>query len=86
MGEMDKGAAYVAKGLAAQAKMFRIMGWFMIVIGVPLLLAFGLGMIFIALGYLCLRMAKKLERHETIEEGMDGIAAVGASLARRARE
>ena len=85
MTEMDKGVDFIAKGMAFQVKMFRILGWVMIVIGVPLLLLFGIGLIFIGLGWLCLRMAKKLEKRETIEEGLDGIAAVAASLAKRAK-
>lgn len=85
MAEMDKGAAYIAKAMSVQAKMYRILGWMMIVIGVPLLLVFGMGLIPIGLGWFCLRIAKKLEKRETIEEGLDGIAAVGASLAKRAK-
>lgn len=85
MTEMDKGAAYLAKGMAVQAKMFRIMGWVLIVVGVPLLLLFGMGLIPIGIGWFCLRIAKKLEKRETLEEGLDGIAAVGASLARRSK-
>ena len=86
MSEMDKGAEFLARGFAVQAKMMRIGGWVMIVLGVPLLLLFGIGVVPIVIGYICLRMAKKIERRETVEDGMDGIAAVGASLARRAKK
>ena len=85
MSEMDKGAAFVAKGMASHAKMYRFLGWFFIIIGLPLLPLFGLGLVPIGLGYALLRMAKKLVNPETVEKAMDGIAAVGASLAERAK-
>jgi hypothetical protein len=85
MTEMDKGAAFLAKGMAVQAKMFRIGGWVLITLGVPLLLLFGMGLIPMGIGWFCLRIAKKLEKRETLEDGLDGIAAVGASIAKRAK-
>ena len=85
----EKAANYVAKGMSAQARMYKILGWSLIIIGVPLILLFGLGFLVMGCGAVFLWLAKKIQKSastENIKEHLEGIGAVVDSIRSRAEE
>jgi hypothetical protein len=70
----------IRKGTSRAAKALKVRAWILIIIGIPLIFAFGLGLIFIGLGVTMLSMAKKMSNKDANQSHLEGIGAVASSI------
>jgi hypothetical protein len=61
----------IHKGTSRAAKALKVRAWILIIIGTPLIFAFGLGLIFIGLGVTMLSMAKKMSNKDTNQSHLE---------------
>jgi len=78
----DDAVNYLHKGASRMAKGMKVMAWFMIIFGIPMIFVMGIGFIFIGLGIYMLKSSKKMFSKETIENQLDGISAVASRIKR----
>lgn len=78
----NQAANYLSQGMQFQIKMMKVMGWILIILGVPLMLLF-VGFAMVPMGIFCVwqsgRLKKKLSP-EHIQTHLDGIGAVVGEL------
>jgi len=72
---------HMQKGTPRAVTSLKVRAWILIIIGIPLTFAFGLGLIFVGLGVTMLSMAKKMSNKDIgqIHLGGAGAAASGIS-------
>ena len=74
----DKAANYISQGMQFQIKMMKVMGWVLIILGIPLMFLI-VGFAMIPIGILCVWQAGRLKKKsspENIKSHLDGIGAV----------
>jgi hypothetical protein len=81
----DKGIDAILETTTSLGKMLTWLGWFLIVCGVPLIAAFGMGIVIVICGVIVLRYAKKIQQRDFVEGQVDKLGAIVHTIKDRAQ-
>lgn len=73
---------HIQKGTSRAVRSLKIRAWILIIIGIPLTFAFGLGLIFVGLGITMLSMAKKMSNKGTAQSQPGGAGVLASSISK----
>ena len=78
----EEAVNHIQNGTSRAVKSLKVRAWILIIIGIPLTFAFGLGLIFVGLGITMLSMAKKMSNNGTAQSHPGGVGAVASSISK----
>ncbi|HUW76743.1 MAG TPA: hypothetical protein VMV70_08675 [Gallionella sp.] len=78
----EEAVNHIQKGTSRAVKSLKVRAWILIIIGIPLTFAFGLGLIFVGLGITMLSMAKKMSNQDKAQSHLGGVGAVASGVSK----